>query len=999
MKRFLSLFMALSMFVSIMSVQVAVSAEEAGESTETEQPVELTEKVHFNWNFEDYSSSHTKIPKSTTGSYGKFGITAMGGAKADWDGQAFYPTVGDKTFTYTPTTDISTGKVLFSVDMKLNVNSTVTAKATNWHFENPSTNKFYLLRINYPASSYGSSIYSGYGANTNKDKLFAGVPNEIHTLEILMDLDKKTQTFYVDGEWVKSYTISSAIVLDKGYFRINPNIESIDNFKMVENPKNYTFSQYGNVTTEDDCIIVKFSDTVNVTPNDFVIDDGSTTVTGIEKISGRMLRLNLSNKLTAGSHNISLANANLVANVGTTAKNTTASFTVTDTTDYFDIDFEDAGSSVNEAYFNQYNQKGNWNISGTAQLKADDTYCYAGDETKGVAVNGETSVIKYTLNNPVTSGKLKISYDAAFNSESVSDNQELLAVNDADDNSKLLVLGNTVLGCGADMSISGGDAFEYTANTPYRWDTIIDLDSKTVTNYCNGTAFNTQTITASTLDGGVSAVHLNAMPSVTFFDNFKMTHNENKFGFKAYDIWTEANVMYVEFDDTMPEADVTLTVIDPNGAVVTPSAVTKINSRRYKLEFSVLEKGTYKVTIPHNTKNFTGASLENNEAAFYVSERGGWLEKAPELSEYAYSFAVVGDTHYINYNHPDKLHYIYDYLVDNAKENNLKFVFGLGDMTDADANYEWALAKAQIKRLDTVAPYSIVRGDHDGETKFNSFFPASEYKDNVCGSYDGTMLNTYQRLYIGDINYLVFALDMGASDEVLAWAGDVIEEHPDYNVIITTHAYLNSDGTTLDAEDEEAPTALGYSNNGDNMWDKLIKKYSNIVLVISGHIASDGIVLSEAEGENGNKVTQLLVNSEGLDAQYSGVGLVMMLYFSEDGKTVQTRYYSPIRNAYYLSENQKTFELDVIESISSPIVKTDMEINGVSLKLNLNANNYTGKIFAILYDAFGNITDCKQYDTAETVNVEFDTASSGSRVKLMWWNGVETLIPMDIYND
>jgi hypothetical protein len=37
-----------------------------------------------------------------------------------------------------------------------------------------------------------------------------------------------------------------------------------------------------------------------------------------------------------------------------------------------------------------------------------------------------------------------------------------------------------------------------------------------------------------------------------------------------------------------------------------------------------------------------------------------------------------------------------------------------------------------------------------------------------------------------------------------------------------------------------------------------------------------------------------------------------MLYFSEDGKTVSTEYYSTIRDQYFMTENMYTFELDLV---------------------------------------------------------------------------------------
>lgn len=95
------------------------------------------------------------------------------------------------------------------------------------------------------------------------------------------------------------------------------------------------------------------------------------------------------------------------------------------------------------------------------------------------------------------------------------------------------------------------------------------------------------------------------------------------------------------------------------------------------------------------------------------------------------------------------------------------------------------------------------------------------------------------------------------------------------------------------------------------MWDKLIKKHENIVLVLSGHDPCDYVVAAQDKGVNGNVVTQLLVDPQGVDKAQGGVGMVTMLYFSADGKTVQVETYSTDKKAYFLEENQFTLTLDL----------------------------------------------------------------------------------------
>lgn len=376
----------------------------------------------------------------------------------------------------------------------------------------------------------------------------------------------------------------------------------------------------------------------------------------------------------------------------------------------------------------------------------------------------------------------------------------------------------------------------------------------------------------------------------------------------------------------------------------------------------------------------------------YDAVEKSWVIEEKPLDDYAYSFAVVGDTQTITEGHPEYLGGIYDWIIDNAEKYNTKFVFGLGDITNSSTNFEWALAKLTIHNLDGILPYSIVRGNHDTVEQFNKFFPYSECKEQVSGTMDGTMLNTYKKFSVGNIKYLVLNLDFGAPDNVLEWADEIISANKDRNIIITTHAYLNSDGTTLDANETSSPTKYDATyNNGDEMWDTLIKKHKNIVLVLSGHIIYDKVIMTQTTGDNGNTVTQMLINPQGADNERGGLGLVAMLHFSEDGKNVQLRYYSTVKKAYFMSDNQYSFTID---TTASDTVEEDDEIKVNNFSFNAALNEgISGKVIAALYNN-NRLISSKVYDAGENVPVSFENVPSGSRLKLLWWDGSDTIIPI-----
>jgi len=289
-----------------------------------------------------------------------------------------------------------------------------------------------------------------------------------------------------------------------------------------------------------------------------------------------------------------------------------------------------------------------------------------------------------------------------------------------------------------------------------------------------------------------------------------------------------------------------------------------------------------------------------------------WFSEKEPVTDYAYSLMVVPDTQVIARWEPDNFSKIYDYIVQNVAAKKVQYVIGVGDITNDDTDEEWAVAKAGISKMNGVVPYSLARGNtgHDSAKKFNATFPISQYQHMVKGSFNNDMCNVYHTFEVGNVKYLLLVLDCNPTNDMVDWANNVIAANPDRNVIISTHVYLYKDGTPMSLTDAYP----GPDNTGDHLWEKLISKHENICLVLCGHDPSAQLVLTQTKGEKGNTVSQLLVNGQGVDdGVENGCGFVATLYFSEDGKDVTVEYYSTIKEKYFLTENQFSFTVDVID--------------------------------------------------------------------------------------
>ena len=310
-----------------------------------------------------------------------------------------------------------------------------------------------------------------------------------------------------------------------------------------------------------------------------------------------------------------------------------------------------------------------------------------------------------------------------------------------------------------------------------------------------------------------------------------------------------------------------------------------------------------------------------------------WLDSNEVELDYAYSFAVVGDTQWLSRYKPAKMEKLYDWIVANAEAKKIAHVFGLGDITDAwntaDKENEWIRAEQYISKLNGVVPYSLVRGNHDESKYFNKYFATQSYMSQFDGfMVEGDIRNSYREFTIGTTDYLFITLDYGASDEILAWANSVVLKYPNHRVVVTTHAYHGYDGGHLNADNvpssgniktnTDVDTSVGDNagrgyNNGLQIWEKFISLHPNIFLVMSGHTPLEDVFVLQTEGVHGNTVTQMLIDAQWMDPQKDGVGMVCMLYFSEDGKQMEVEWICTDTGKYYKEQNQ--FAIDFTECL------------------------------------------------------------------------------------
>lgn len=279
----------------------------------------------------------------------------------------------------------------------------------------------------------------------------------------------------------------------------------------------------------------------------------------------------------------------------------------------------------------------------------------------------------------------------------------------------------------------------------------------------------------------------------------------------------------------------------------------------------------------------------------------------------SFEFVVLPDTQTYVEEFPE----IYLHQMRWLANNKDKFSFALhvGDITQNNNGKEWDVAKKGFNMIQGKMPYSFALGNHDMGSesgKFadtrntslaNAYFTTNDFPNLTASFPEGKIDNLLSEFKLGDQKWMVLSLEFGPRNKTIAWANEMIANYPGHNFIIITHAHMYEDNTLHDGEDWWLPENYGIGedtgeeapNNGAQVWEKLIKKHDNISMVFSGHILKTGVGTLVSEGENGNKVYQMLANyQKGVEgSENGGNGFLRIIKVDPEDQKIEVKTYSP----------------------------------------------------------------------------------------------------------
>jgi hypothetical protein len=292
-----------------------------------------------------------------------------------------------------------------------------------------------------------------------------------------------------------------------------------------------------------------------------------------------------------------------------------------------------------------------------------------------------------------------------------------------------------------------------------------------------------------------------------------------------------------------------------------------------------------------------------------------------------------------------------DWIAGNVDAENIAFVTHLGDIVqDGWRSEEWDRMDDAISTLDGEVPYSTLPGNHDfqetgdrssGLDSYVEHFGASRYDgyDWYGGTGPGDEeANAYQLYSAGGYDFLHLALEWEPRDETLDWAQDVVDQH-DRPTIVSTHSYL-TDGDKIDdnGDDEPGRTRFveeddGDGNDGQTVWEKLIKPNPQVFMVLNGHFHdgsgdSDGEYHQVSENADGQPVYEMLSNFQ--DRRNGGYGWLRLISFVPGGgedapDRIQIHTYTDYKEEFQTdSDSEFGFDLD-FESRFAPSSESEPE--------------------------------------------------------------------------
>lgn len=282
------------------------------------------------------------------------------------------------------------------------------------------------------------------------------------------------------------------------------------------------------------------------------------------------------------------------------------------------------------------------------------------------------------------------------------------------------------------------------------------------------------------------------------------------------------------------------------------------------------------------------------------------------ISKSDFTVIVVPDPQEYSRGRPDIFINQTRWIKENVDSLNIKFVIQVGDIVDSgkSAN-QWNVASRSMSVLDGTVPYLVTMGDHDYDsdiafapgmrmsTMYDTYFNYDKFSKYSWfgGSYPEKGSENMYGFFSspGKVkDFMVLGMEYCPTDDIIYWADNIISNNADKKVIIFTHLYLNNKGLRIDSTSMDSCAANGVAGNeGEDIWNKLVSRHDNIVLVVSGDQFGFGV---KVDYLGDTPINQVMENFQSV--LNGGNGYLSIYTFIPEENKIELRTYSPYLGQY-----------------------------------------------------------------------------------------------------
>ena len=241
------------------------------------------------------------------------------------------------------------------------------------------------------------------------------------------------------------------------------------------------------------------------------------------------------------------------------------------------------------------------------------------------------------------------------------------------------------------------------------------------------------------------------------------------------------------------------------------------------------------------------------------------------------------------------------WIVTKKQQLNIRQVLFTGDLVDQNQDgkvipdrYElvgleqWEATSKLLSRLDGRLPYILCTGNHDYGvraaenrlTNYNQYFktdrnPLTRAQLIECG-FNGSGIKTMENAifeftapYPDYRKFLIATLQWVPTAAQLEWAKSIFNQprFANHIGIVLTHSYMHANGDLVTKTWKEIEQVGGLP--GAQVYHRLVKKTSNIRLVICGHVCGvenweKSVGYTESVNGAGKKVAQMVFNTQAI---------------------------------------------------------------------------------------------------------------------------------------